>query len=51
MDECKTQNGGCVHNCCNTVGGYYCTCNAGYALQSDKKNCLGKKMDDLRNLG
>ncbi|CAB4002694.1 multiple epidermal growth factor-like domains 6 [Paramuricea clavata] len=40
MDECKTQNGGCEHNCCNTVGGYYCTCNAGYTLQSDKKNCL-----------
>ena len=44
LDECKTQNGGCQHNCCNTVGGYYCTCNAGYALQNDKKRCLGKKI-------
>lgn len=41
VDECKKKNGGCEHNCCNTAGGYYCTCNAGYALKIDKKTCAG----------
>lgn len=41
VDECRVSNGGCDHNCTNTVGSYHCTCNAGYQLQSDKHSCKG----------
>ncbi|OWF44494.1 fibrillin-2-like [Mizuhopecten yessoensis] len=38
-DECQT-NHMCEQNCVNTIGGYYCTCNAGYTLRAaDNMTC------------
>ena len=34
IDECISDNGGCDHNCTNTDGSYYCSCNDGYSLVS-----------------
>ena len=35
IDECKTRNGGCEHNCTNTEGSFYCSCVDGYQLTND----------------
>ncbi|CAH1271562.1 FBN3 [Branchiostoma lanceolatum] len=32
IDECNYNNGGCAHNCVNSIGSYHCTCRAGYQL-------------------
>ena len=42
VNECLVNNGNCEHRCVNTVGSYYCECNSGYMLESDKHNCKGK---------
>ncbi|KAL4224218.1 EGF domain [Mactra antiquata] len=39
VDECRSYNGGCRHGCRNTHGSYYCTCNNGYYLGSNRKTC------------
>ena len=41
INECVTANGGCDHTCTDTIGSYYCTCDNGYTLQSDKHKCVG----------
>ncbi|XP_078687224.1 uncharacterized protein LOC144919610 [Branchiostoma floridae x Branchiostoma belcheri] len=38
IDECSKNNGGCEHDCVNTVGSYHCTCRTGYQL-SGTHNC------------
>jgi len=38
-DECASNNGGCNHICTNTIGDYYCKCQAGYMLQVDRHTC------------
>ena len=43
FDECSIDNGGCDHNCDNTIGSYECSCNNGYELASDGKKCQGMK--------
>jgi len=41
INECLANNGNCGQNCINTAGSYYCTCNTGYQLLSDKHRCGG----------
>ena len=31
----------CEQNCTNTVGSYNCSCNTGYSLDSNGRNCTG----------
>ena len=42
INECLNNNGGCSHNCTNTVGSYYCECSDGYVLQSNQHDCEGE---------
>ncbi|XP_068726742.1 very low-density lipoprotein receptor-like isoform X2 [Montipora capricornis] len=39
IDECKTFNGHCLHQCHDTKTGYYCSCNTGYELMDDRRSC------------
>ena len=41
VNECLDNNAGCEHNCENTDGSYYCTCNSGFELLSDNHTCKG----------
>ena len=41
VDECLISNGGCHHNCHNSVGSYTCSCNGGYRLNTDGHTCEG----------
>ena len=44
IDECMDQNGGCGHNCSNTVGSYRCSCLSGYTLNTtDNATCDGNQ--------
>lgn len=39
-NECLVNNGGCEHNCTNTLGSYICSCNDGFDLEADMY-CIG----------
>ncbi|XP_050637334.1 EGF-like and EMI domain-containing protein 1 [Macaca thibetana thibetana] len=39
VNECTIDNGGCQDRCCNTVGSYYCKCQADQKLEEDGKGC------------
>ncbi|EGW08000.1 Multiple epidermal growth factor-like domains 6, partial [Cricetulus griseus] len=39
INECAVDNGGCHDQCCNTIGSYYCKCQAGQKLEEDGKGC------------
>ncbi|XP_065171165.1 protein tolkin-like [Atheta coriaria] len=39
MDECAINNGGCQHDCINTLGSYQCGCHNGFVLHENKKDC------------
>ena len=41
VNECEDNNGGCSHNCVNTMGSYHCTCKLGYSLSHDNTSCTG----------
>ena len=47
MNECSDNNGGCEHTCINSEGSYSCSCNSGYSLDSNDRNCSGKYMFKL----
>uniref|UniRef100_A0A8D1F7M9 Tolloid like 2 n=1 Tax=Sus scrofa TaxID=9823 RepID=A0A8D1F7M9_PIG len=38
-DECAKDNGGCQHECVNTVGSYLCRCRNGYRLHENQQDC------------
>ena len=40
INECDVENGGCEHNCINTPGSYYCSCDDGYTLDLGEEGCL-----------
>lgn len=43
IDECTVKNGGCSHDCTNTVGSYECSCpDVELSLADDKHTCEGK---------
>ncbi|RXM97483.1 Tolloid-like protein 1 [Acipenser ruthenus] len=38
-DECSKDNGGCQHDCINTIGSYVCQCRNGFVLHENKHDC------------
>ncbi|XP_049805419.1 tolloid-like protein 1 isoform X2 [Schistocerca nitens] len=39
IDECATNNGGCQHECRNTIGSYTCSCHNGFTLHDNGHDC------------
>ncbi|XP_024877465.1 tolloid-like protein 2 isoform X4 [Temnothorax curvispinosus] len=39
MDECANNNGGCQHECKNTIGSYQCSCHNGFTLDENGHDC------------
>lgn len=39
MDECAVNNGGCQHECHNTLGSYTCSCHNGFTLHENQRDC------------
>lgn len=39
MDECTINNGGCQHECTNTIGSFICTCHNGFTLHENQRDC------------
>ena len=43
INECDTANGGCEHDCTNTIGSYTCSCLEGHLLDLNGLNCSGEQ--------
>lgn len=43
LDVCNASMLECAHGCSNETGTPSCTCNPGYSLLSDGKNCEGEE--------
>ena len=41
ISECGINNGNCEQQCNNEVGSYSCSCNTGYTLASNQRDCNG----------
>ncbi len=41
-NECSVNNGDCEHTCTNTEGNFICSCNTGYSLDDNERNCTGE---------
>ena len=41
-NECKEHSSGCTQICNNTPGSYFCTCHAGYIVDSNNHTCNGE---------
>lgn len=39
VDECASNNGGCQHECHNTIGSYQCSCHNGFTLHENGHDC------------
>lgn len=39
IDECAVNNGGCMHECKNTIGSFVCSCHNGYVLHDNGLDC------------
>ena len=42
IDECDTDNGGCIQACIDTEGSYSCDCYQGYTSTDDGISCSSK---------
>ena len=42
IEECAMYTDECQQVCNNTIGSYECSCNDGYTLATDGKNCTGR---------
>ena len=42
INECDDDTDGCEHNCTNTEGLFYCSCDGGFTLDTNGKNCTGE---------
>ncbi|XP_066250457.1 protein tolkin-like [Euwallacea similis] len=40
LDECAIRNGGCEHECTNTLGSFQCSCRTGFTLDENRKSCI-----------
>ncbi|XP_031633644.1 dorsal-ventral patterning protein tolloid-like [Contarinia nasturtii] len=40
IDRCATNNGGCKHICRNTWDAIECSCNSGYTLHDNRRDCI-----------
>ena len=47
INECLTNNGGCDHQCDNSIGSYSCSCRDGYRLNIDNHTCEGTCISSL----
>ena len=47
INECAEDDHICAHNCHNSVGSHSCSCNAGYRLNPDGRNCDGESYVDM----
>ena len=41
IDECSLLNGGCHQICSNRIGGFDCSCEEGYTINTDNRTCQG----------
>ena len=48
MNECAFENGGCMHECLDTLQSYQCICNDGYTLDKDGHSCYGKFLGNVK---
>ena len=44
IDECSSGTHLCVHNCNNIIGSYTCSCDTGYRLNDDQRQCDGNNI-------
>ncbi|KAL8565421.1 hypothetical protein ACOMHN_029114 [Nucella lapillus] len=44
VNECSIQNGGCQHSCANTEGGYLCSCQSGFKLHPNGRDCIQSQL-------
>ena len=45
VNECDdVRHNQCEHTCVDTMTGFYCTCNDGFTLMSDRKACRGQRL-------
>ena len=42
INECDEGSHNCKHICTNTAGSFECSCNNGYRLDDNGRNCLGR---------
>ncbi|XP_055517540.1 LOW QUALITY PROTEIN: tolloid-like protein 2 [Leucoraja erinacea] len=53
-DECSLNNGGCQHQCVNTLGTYICQCRLGYTLHGNGLDCkeagCGHRVDNVEGV-
>ena len=45
IDECATNNGGCLQICTNTNTSFVCSCDTRHILAADNFTCEGKLLD------